>query len=180
METKKVWQYKSNSNDPLAKKVYKDPDIVMTKPEMAIDLLKLIDFKDGDKVLEPCKGTGAFYNNFPDRCENHWCEINEGKNFFDFTTKVDYIISNPPFVPRKLFWDFMEHSMTICNKEIWWLINLSSLNVFTPKRLEIMKDKGFFINRIHIVSDKRWFGRYCFIKISKLDNGFFSYNKITY
>jgi hypothetical protein len=170
----KVWDYKSNENDALSKLVEKNPDIVMTNPEMAKYLLSRIKFEDNDILLEPCKGSGAFYNNFPDNTINKYCEINEGLDFFDFNEKVDYIISNPPFVPRKLFWNFMIKSMNICRKKIYWLINLSALNVFTPKRLDEMEELDWYIQSFHIVADKRWFGRYCFLEISKEPSNVFT------
>jgi len=170
----KVWDYDSNENDPLAEKVKKDPTIVMTNPLMAKYLLDRIDFKEGDVVLEPCLGDGAFYDNFPTHTINKWCEINKGVDFLTSIDAVDYTISNPPFVPRKLFWDFHTKAMEITRKEIYWLINLSALNVFTPKRLDEMTDQGWFIQDIHIVADKRWFGRYCFLKISKTQSTFIS------
>ena len=179
-ETGKVWDYESNKNDPLAEKVKKDPTIVMTNSLMAKYLLDRIDFKDEDVVLEPCLGDGAFYNNFPENTINKWCEINEGIDFLESTEAVDYTISNPPFIPRKLFWKFHEKAMEITRKEIYWLINLSSMNVFTPKRLDEMTEKGWFIQDLHIVADKRWFGRYCFIKISKTPSTFITSHRKTF
>lgn len=61
----KVWDYVSKNDDKLSKKVAKDPDIVMTKPEMAEFLVSTIDFDDDDIVMEPCLGNGAFYDSFP-------------------------------------------------------------------------------------------------------------------
>lgn len=167
----KVWDYESNDDDQLAKKVEKDPSIVMTKPEMAKHLISLIKYEEGEVWLEPACGDGAFYNNFPTNVVGRYCEINEGSDFLEYTEPVDVVISNPPFIPRKLFWDFMTKSMQLARKNIYWLINLLSLNVFTPKRLLEMKDAGWFIQSFHIVSDKRWFGRYVFIKIGKKDLG---------
>lgn len=172
----KVWQYKSNENDNLSKLVEKDKSIVMTNPNMAKYLINLVDNKDGDIWLDPCAGDKAFYDNFPANILAKYCEINEDKDFFDYNEKVDIIISNPPFVPRKLFWDFMTHSMDLASKKIYWLINIYSLNVFTTKRLNEMKDKNWYINSIHIVSDKRWFGRYCFVEIGKVNNNFFTWS----
>ena len=176
----KIWNYKSNKDDKLSIQVKKDKSIVMTKPTMAIELLKRIPFEKDDIVLECCKGDGAFFNNFPDKTINKWCEINEGVDFLEYNDKVDYVISNPPFVPRKLFWDFHLKAMEITNKDIYWLINLSALNVFTTKRLDEMTDKGWYIQQIHIVNDKRWFGRYCFIRISKQKSNFITYDKTNY
>tara|TARA_E500000305_G_scaffold39550_2_gene30275 strand:+ start:5214 stop:5750 length:537 start_codon:yes stop_codon:yes gene_type:complete len=173
----KIWEYKSSKDDKLSKKVEKDKDIVMTKPSMAKHLLERIDFKKGDILLEPALGKGAFYDNFPSYTRNEWCEINKGKDFLTYEGKVDYVISNPPFVPRKLFWDFHTHAMDITQKGIYWLINLASLNVFTPKRLDEMKALGWYIQNIHIVQDKRWFGRYAFICINKTPNVFITHYK---
>jgi len=176
----KVWDYESNKNDPLAEKVKKDPTIVMTNPLMAKYLLDRIKFEDGDIVLEPCLGDGAFYNNFPENTINKWCEINEGVDFLESTESPDYTISNPPFIPRKLFWEFHKKAMEITKKEIYWLINFSSLNVFTPKRLDEMTEAGWFIQDLHIVADKRWFGRYCFIRISKTPSTFITSHRKTF
>ena len=84
MAKSKIWNYESNENDALAKKVEKDNDIVMTSPLMAVDLIARIQFQDGDIVMEPCKGTGSFYNNLPKHTSNMFCEINEGLDYLDF------------------------------------------------------------------------------------------------
>ena len=176
----KVWDYKSNNEDKLGKLVNKDKDIVMTKPEMAKDLIDLVPLKEGDIVMECCKGNGAFYNNFPDYCVKEFCEINEGRDYLKYNGMVDYTISNPPFVPNLLFWEFNCKALETTRKAIYWLINFSSLNVFTPKRMKYMNDNGWYIQSFHIVSDKRWYGRYCFLKISREKNNLFSYTHKPY
>lgn len=176
----KVWDYKSDEDDKLAVKVAKDAGIVFTKPAMVKHLISLVDFPAGATVLDPCAGDMVFFDHFPEHCKKDWCEINKGKDFFDYNQKADYIISNPPFVPRKLFWTFHRKAMELAQVEIWWLLNMSSLNVFTPKRLEEMKEKSWFITQLNITADKRWFGRYTFIKFGKIDRGFVKYDKITF
>lgn len=178
----KVWDYESDANDKLSKQLEKDNTIVMTKSSMAKYLMERLYFNDNDVLLEPCRGDGAFYNNFPSNTINKWCEINEGIDFlkWDEDDKVDYCISNPPFVPRKLFWSFNQKAMRITNKGIYWLLSISSFNVFTPKRLEEMEKEGWYIQSFHIVSDKRWYGRYVFIHISREKNDLFSWNKNTF
>lgn len=173
----KIWDYKSKDDDKLSQQLDKDKNITFTKDEMAKYLISLIDFKNGSKVMEPCKGLGSFYDNIPSNCKKFYCEINENIDYLQDKTIVDYTISNPPFVPRKLFWEFMRVAMRNTTTEIWWLINMISLNVFTPKRLDEMKDNGWFIEQINITADKRWFGRYCFLKISKIDKGFIKWDK---
>lgn len=167
----KVWEYESKDDDKLGKQVAKNPDIVMTKPEMARHLISRIPWKEGDVVMEPCKGKGAFYDNLPDTVNKEWCEINEGRDYLTFEGKVDVTLSNPPFVPRAFFWEFHKKAMDTTRRAIYWLINIGSLNVFTPKRLEEMKTKGWFIQSFHTVSDKRWFGRYVWIEITREPNG---------
>jgi hypothetical protein len=181
MASKQIWNYKPNKEDKLGKKVAKDNDIVMTKPEMAKYLLSLITFKDGDIVCEPCLGKGAFYNNFPNNVRKIYYEINENKDYLLSDEIVDFTISNPPFIPRKLFWDFHCKAMETTRKNIYWLINLFSLNVFTPKRIKDMNNKGWYMENIHIVSDKRWFGRYGFIRFGKeKDKNILTYNEIVF
>ena len=68
-------------------------DVIMTKPETAKWIIDY--FKPTGTILEPCKGDGAFYNQFEG--DKDWCEIREGKDFFDYNKRVDWIITNPPF-----------------------------------------------------------------------------------
>ena len=50
-----------------------------------------------DVVLDPCRGDGSFYDQYPDYCTKDWCEITDGRDFFDWDKRVDWIITNPPF-----------------------------------------------------------------------------------
>ena len=180
MTENKVWDYvsKKNGKDCLAEQVEKHgKKVVMTNPEMAKHLLARIKFNKGDRVLEPCRGDGAFFNNFPEYTINDWCEINENKDFLTYDKCCEYTIANPPFIPRKLFWAFHQNAMRITTKEIYWLINMSALNVFTPKRLGEMAEKNWYIEQFHIVADKRWFGRYVWVKITRTPNTIISYHK---
>ena len=168
----RIWDYKSGKDDRLAKQVEKDPDICFTKPDMAKYLLSLVDFHHGDVVMNCSYGKGAFYENLPENVSGEFCEINMGKDYLLYDGEVDITLDNPPFVPRKLFWSFMEKAMVTTRRQIYWLINMQSLNVFTQRRLSIMKEYGWFIQQMTIVSDKRWFGRYVWIKLGKEDLNF--------
>ena len=176
----KVWNYKSNKDDKLSKQVKKDRTIVYTKTTMAKHLIERITFQEGDVVCEPCRGDRAFYDNFPDNVVKTYYEINEGKDFLEAKEPVDYILSNPPFVPRKLFWNFQQKAMEITRKKIYWLINLSSMNVFTPKRLNEMKERGWYITSQYIVADKRWYGRYVWLEISKEPSNYYTWCNTTF
>ena len=179
--SEKVWDYKSNENDELAKKVSKDPTIVMTKDSMAKHLINRTIFYENERVLDPCRGDGAFYNNFPSKVKKDWCEINEGRDFFDYDEKCDTIMTNPPFVPRKLFWDFVVKGSKVAQKRMFWLINMGCLNVFTPKRLQQLKNNSWYITHLHIVSDKRWYGRYVMVEMGRLEErNIMTYNLETF
>jgi len=168
----KVWDYKSGKVDKLAGQVQKDKNIVMTKPSMAKYLIGHIGLLPGETVMEPCRGDGAFYDNLPE--PKVWCEINEGVDYLAFDGMVDCTISNPPFVPRSLFMDFHRKAMETTRRKIYWLINIVSMNVFTPKRLKEMNEKKWFIQSFHVVQDNRWFGRYVLIELGKEDRGVFT------
>lgn len=54
------------------------------------------------RVLEPCKGEGVFLKYLP--ADTMWCEITEGRNFYDFESittlpkpRIDWIVTNPPY-----------------------------------------------------------------------------------
>jgi hypothetical protein len=65
----------------------------MTPPHIAE--LMLSEFRPNGSCHEPCRGTGNIYKLLPS--QSSWCEINEGRDFFDFTGKVDWILTNPPY-----------------------------------------------------------------------------------
>ena len=80
-------------------------------------------FNLNGKVLDPFKGDGSFYNQFPINIEKDWCEIDEGRDFFNYTEKVDWIISNPPY---SILEEVLEHSFKICDN-IVYLVPLSKV-----------------------------------------------------
>ncbi len=73
-------------------------DVVLTKPRIAEMIVK--HFKPSGRVLDPCRGPGAFWKHMPGA---EWCEIEEGRDFLEWTQPMDWIVSNPPY---SNFWDF--------------------------------------------------------------------------
>lgn len=67
-------------------------DTVMTPPALAKRIVE--HYKPSGTLLEPCRGTGSFYNQMPGA---DWCEITQGRDFFDYKWKVDWILTNPPY-----------------------------------------------------------------------------------
>ena len=94
-----------------------DPqDVVYTPDWVAADMVA--HFKPSGRIVEPCKGEGVFMQYLPTA---EWCEIAEGKDFFQFVEPVDYLFGNPPY---RIFSKWMAHSMSIA-QNIVYLIPLN-------------------------------------------------------
>lgn len=122
-----------------------------------------------DTILEPCRGGGSFYDQLPDG-RREWCEVGEvqefgaGRDFFQWTKPVDWVITNPPF---HLFWKFVVQSTKVCRKGFSFLISSNPLLSFTPKRLTWLKGQGFAVTRVSVVNVPGWFGRYYVVVLEK-------------
>ena len=149
-----------------------------TPRELAIELIKEVPIIATDKVLEPFKGEGAFYDNFPE-CQKDWCEITQGRDWLSYTDKIDWVITNPPFqldngVKREnAFFKILFHYSLQVNKGIALLSNDRCLSSLTPKRIEQLKLNGLHLHNITVCSVKRWRGRYYFIIFKKEPSLFF-------
>jgi hypothetical protein len=86
-------------------------DIVLTPLDVARDVVN--HFKPSGRILDPCKGNGAFADLMPG-CE--WCEIREGRDFYNWREPVDWIVSNPPY---SVFADFLRHSLTVAENIVY-------------------------------------------------------------
>ena len=71
-----------------------DKDIVMTPEYLAKEIIE--HYNPIGRILDPCRGTGAFYDNF-NTDDKDWCELAEEKDFLEYNEKVDWIITNPPW-----------------------------------------------------------------------------------
>lgn len=106
-------------------------DSVMTPPNIA----KLIvqKYQPSGFVLEPAKGTGNIYNELPS--PKDWCEITEGRNFFNYNNKVDWIITNPPYSIYDLF---LKHCFEISDNVVF-LVPIAK--AFKSLKIERMVDE---------------------------------------
>ena len=116
---------------------YISNDNVMTPEPLARALVQ--HFKPSGRGLEPCRGTGNIWRHLENA---DWCEITEGKDFFDYTDKVDYIFTNPPWSKIR---QFLKHSMKIADN-IYFLFTINHL--WTKARLRDIKNNGFGIVEI--------------------------------
>lgn len=151
-----------------------------TPNDLAKKLIEQVPLTLGDKVLEPFKGEGAFYNNFPDFVEKDWCEIEEGRDYTQYTEDIDWVISNPPFrlenngKRENAFFKILKHFSTKVKKGIAFLGNDYCLSALTPKRIEDLKKNELYMSNIYVCSVKKWRGRYFFIIFSKEPCSFFN------
>jgi len=86
-------------------------DIILTPHDVARDVVER--FAPTGKVLDPCKGDGAFLQFMPGA---EWCEVREGRDFFGWRDPVDWIVSNPPY---STFKPWMLHSFTLAENVVY-------------------------------------------------------------
>jgi hypothetical protein len=128
--------------------------------------------KENEIYLDPFKATGHFYNSINNK--KYWCEITENKDFFKFNKNVDVICSNPPY---SLLDKVLEHTSNICNR-FGYLIRLNAL---TPRRIEKLNNKGFYISYIHICKVYKWFGMSVFVIFDKtIKKNIINYDRIVW
>ena len=102
---------KGQKHNPLIRDKYAhvNPNDVVFTPEWLTKQICDM-FPITGKVLEPCKGEGAFLKYLPK--DTDWCEITEGRNYYDYDKKVDWIVTNPPYSD---FNRFLEHSFNLAD-----------------------------------------------------------------
>jgi len=116
----------------------KTNDVVQTPVELAAAIVH--HFKPKKVILEPCRGKGNFYRHFP--AGSPWCEISDGRDFFKYHERVNWIVTNPPWSKVR---EFLKHSMDIADN----IVFLMTINhAFTTARLRIMDEAGFRIREI--------------------------------
>lgn len=98
----------------------KTGDVVYTPSWVVADMVS--HFCPVGRVLDPCRGKGAFTDALPGA---YWCEITEGRDFFAWTTHVDWALGNPPY---SLTRQWFRHSYKIA-EHLLYLVPLR--NVFS-------------------------------------------------
>lgn len=94
-------------------------DVVYTPAWVAADMVA--HFQPAGVVLEPCKGAGVFLDYLPPG--SPWCEIAEGRNFFDWYQSVDWLIGNPPYSMTRIWF---RHSYRLA-ADIVYLVPLRNI-----------------------------------------------------
>ena len=105
-------------------------DMVMTPPYVARLIVDY--FVPSGKCLDPCSGNNAFYNALPN--PKDWCEITKGRDFFDYTDKVDWIITNPPY---SIYDKFLQHSFHIADNVVFFVLIAKAFKSLSIERMVI-------------------------------------------
>lgn len=126
---------------------YASNDLIMTSEALASRIVGY--FQPTGVVLEPCKGTGNFLKFFPPG--SPWCEITEGRDFFAFHQRVNWIITNPPWSKMRAF---LKHSMEIA-EDVVFLMTINHL--WTKARLRDIDSCGFGIKEIVLIDSPEGF-----------------------
>lgn len=87
-------------------------DVVFTPDWCAADMVN--HFRPSGRVLEPCRGDGVFMRHLP--ADARWCEISEGIDFFAWTDRVDWIVTNPPYSKTR---PFMRHAFKVADNVVF-------------------------------------------------------------
>ena len=163
----------------------KDISFHYTSEDMVKDLIALLPLEKDDVCLDAGSGKNKVWfgklpvvKTFAIVCEE--CEIEDGCDFYlwDEGRKVDWVIGNPPYHES---WKFTEKALRVASKGVAWLLNNQALNShLTPARLQRLHDAGWHYTKIHVVADKRWFGRYYFLILEKKTSDFIGWTKQTY
>ena len=135
-------------------------DVIYTPLPVALKMIDMCGITENMKVLDPSKGGGVFYNNLP-KCDKHYCEIEEGIDFFNYNDRVDLIIGNPPY---SLWNKWLEHTMKLTDK---FCYILGCFN-FTYNRVRDIIYKGYGITKFHLLKVDWWFA-HSFIIIFEKD-----------
>lgn len=119
---------------------YNSNDDVQTPEDLAKRIVS--HFMPCGRMLEPCRGAGNFLKFLP--CAS-WCEIKDGRDFFQWKQPVDWIVTNPPWSQIR---PFMRHAMTVSDNVVF----LMTVNhIWTKARLRDLKESGFGIKEICLV-----------------------------
>ena len=98
----------------MAGRISSDRDVVYTPSWIAVDMLT--HFQPTGRVLDPCRGRGAFHDLMPEG--SPWCEITDGRDFFGWTEHVDWVASNPPY---SIIREWLRHSYTVADNVLYLL-----------------------------------------------------------
>jgi hypothetical protein len=144
-------------------------DVYIT-PESLVRLhLSIFNGMSNIVALDPFRGSGAYFNLFPEYFPEsvyQWCEIEEGVDFFDYVGNPTIIVSNPPY---SMIERILERCYELRPRFISFLLQAHNA---TPHRIQKANDNGYYVWDYTICRTDRWFGVSVILTLSRdiLDN----------
>ncbi len=138
-------------------------EITICPSEIAHKMIEIADLKEGDKVLDPCRGGGIIYNNLPLGCVKSWAEIKEGVDFFQKYNENDFfdcIIMNPPI---NMLYNFLSSCMKMTDK-IVFIINTQNLII---NRIRWLLNNKFSITYMYLFEVDYYYGSNLILKCER-------------
>ena len=155
------------------KKRDKPNDIFITPLSLAKKQIDMINHNEDDVWLDPFKNSGNFYNQYPTD-KREWCEILDGKDFFEYNNDIDIICSNPPY---SCIDDVLKKSVELKPRVISYLIGMGNL---TAKRIEYMENNNYGLTKIHMCKVYKWYGMSFIVQFEKDQEHIISYDRIVW
>jgi len=148
---------------------YTDYEFHQTPAALAKDLIATLSLDPTDRLYEPFKGEGSFYDNFPASNPKDWAEITKGRDFRTHETAYDWVITNPPFrvddfgKKGNAIFPLIDYFTDRATKGVAFLVSDQGLGTLTRLRRQQIQAKGWDITQITMCEIKKWRGRYYFI-----------------
>ena len=153
-----------------------------TPKSLAKKIIDSIEWQEGERVCEPFKGEGSFYDQLPLYVNKTYGEIEEDKDFKDIDyNEIDTIITNPPFRldtdsgRKNAFFEILLYFAKTKVKRVIFLCNDYCFGSLTPNRLLKLNNEGLFLTKLITCAVKKWRGRYYTLTFTREPNMLFNY-----
>ena len=166
----------TSNNSHNIKKRIKANDVFITPLEVAKQQIQLHNINNNDLWLDPCRNNkeGSYFNNFPQNVKKDWCEILEGKDFFEYDRDIDIICGNPPY---SLMDKWIKKTLQLNPKEFSLLIGIGNL---TTRRIEIIENAGYGLSKMKMLKIYNWYGMSCIVVFEKNKKSIIEYDRKVY
>ena len=151
-------------------------DVFITPVEIAKQQIQLHNINENELWLDPCRNneTGSYFNNFPNGVSKDWCEILEGKDFFEYNKKTDVIVANPPY---SIMDKWIKKTLELCPREFSLLIGIGNL---TTKRIEMIENCGYGLTKMKMLKIYKWYGMSTIVVFEKNKKSIIEYDRKVY
>lgn len=139
-------------------------DVYITPETLVRKHLSIFERMSQVHVLDPFRGSGAYFNMFDEYFPNStydWCEIEAGRDFFDYVGKPDVIVSNPPY---SMIEKILEKCYELKPRYISFLLQMHNI---TPHRIQRANEAGYYVVNYTMCRVDRWFGVSVILTLSR-------------